>query len=491
MSGRAAEGATAALRRALRRGSTSFTFLPVEVEGSRRAELIQALRGWSGHEGLPTLNVLPFGSAGAEAVEQLVRGARGARDGVVVPDGDALVSFDGGRVVEGLNLARDLLPRYVRGPLVVLCSPEAMAAFATAAPDLFSIRSAALHLSAEHGTAEGVSLPLRIEPTHALLPMRESLSSIEAEAARLEALAGRADAPSAGTLVDAWLLLARRVNRVASSTPGERLRRLALTRRCIGAAEHLAESVGYRSGVAEALEARALYNSGLTMSDRRAAIERAIAIYEELGLRREAASSRGSLGQILYNDFQRHEEGIALMRQSVAQLDQSGDEPWRGDSAKILSEFLVGVGRIDEALAVLREVALPAFEQTSDRRDVLQIRSMVALYEGGRGDTLAALDVMDRDILPAVREFGDERLLAEVLSDAADLHLRAGNVLDRQTGIRLLEEARLVAKRCEHGGVLRSIPRLEQLYGLVPAPRLTTPQNRRERRAHSRRSNAR
>jgi len=491
VNGRAAEGATDALRRALRRGSTSFTFLPVEVEGSRRAELIQTLRGWSGHEGLPTLNVLPFGRAGAEAVEQLVRGARGARDGVVVPDGDALVSFDDGRVVEGLNLARDLLPRYVRGPLVVLCSPEAMAAFATAAPDLFSIRSAALHLSAENGNAESVRLPLRVEPTEALLPMRESLSSIEAEAARLEELAERADAPSAGTLVDAWLLLAKRVNRVAATTPGELVRHLALTRRCIDAAERLAESVGYRSGVAEALEKKSLYDSSLPMIDRRAAIERALAIYEELGLRREAACAKGSLGQLLYTGFHRHEDGLSLLRQSVAQLDQAGDEPWRGDTASTLAKYLVGVGRFDEAIATLCEVALPAYIRTSNTRDILQTCSVVALYDGFRGNTLESIESMDREVLPAVRELGDERLLAEVLRDAADLHLRAGNVLDRQMGIRLLEEARLVAKRCEHGGVLQAIPRTEQLHGLAPASRLTTPQNRRERRAHSRRSNAR
>ncbi|MDO9016293.1 MAG: hypothetical protein Q8S73_10165 [Deltaproteobacteria bacterium] len=140
------EAALATLRRTLRRGGTQFAFVPVVVDDESREEVVRALRGWAGHEGVPALTIFPASADGAGKFDLLLRGGLDPVEGVVIPDGDALVNADEGRLAAGLNLSRDHLGRWVRGPLVVLLSDEGATALARAVPDLHDVRAGSIEI---------------------------------------------------------------------------------------------------------------------------------------------------------------------------------------------------------------------------------------------------------------------------------------------------------------------------------------------------------
>jgi hypothetical protein len=427
-----------ALHRALRRSAGAFAFLPVEVSQDDLSRVRRALRGWSGHDGVAPLKVLPGGAPGVAAVERMLRGAFGVCSGVVISHGDALVQHAEGRLAEGMNVARDVLRREVRGPLVVLLTPEAMAEFTRLAPDLFAVRSTAMSLVDREGEARRansgmwITAPWRPEGDATLV--FDSLDSIRSEAERLRMLTDAQDPPPVATVVDGWLALAERV---ANYAPDD-----ALLDECIEVALRWATARGYDRGRADALMASARLRRGQSAPVRLASIEEDRAVYERIGEHREADR--------------------ALKDVAVLQMI-------KGDK--------------QSAAATVRDAIQRTVAATPRDSGTLLLLSSLTLTLAQTGDVSTALKTMDHDVLPEARARRDPRLLVPILLEASRLHAIAEASNGGWESQRLRREAERLRSR--HEPLFRGFKVLEAVAYDDRVSSSARP-NRAERRAATR-----
>lgn len=129
------------LLRALRR-SPGFSLHIVAVHSNVRDEVLRRLRKQL-PQSAPHLTWLTPGAPGLDQLQGWLdnRSAPSSLQGLVVADGDALLSHDDGHLIAALNVVRDLLGDYLGGPLVLVVSPLGAARIPGLAPDFFQVRA--------------------------------------------------------------------------------------------------------------------------------------------------------------------------------------------------------------------------------------------------------------------------------------------------------------------------------------------------------------
>ena len=276
------------LRRGLKRAA-GFAFYVVVARDMGRVEVLRRLRAWSGVGGVPVLRFFPEGVEGVRAVEAFLaaKDEEHTLGGAVIADGGALIDVEEGNALAALNVARDVLDKMIRGPLLLVLSPEREGDLARRAPDLFDVRAGTVTVEAgavEAGAVDVETLGRRDKGG------ARSVAELQVEAVRLRALAESED-PPLGALVDAWVRLGGKF--LKQGEIGE-------AREAAKRAQRLAELGGYRSGVAKgmALEGDVLAYMG-ELDKAQDWYEKSLAMKEELRDRRGMAVSYHQLGMVV------------------------------------------------------------------------------------------------------------------------------------------------------------------------------------------------
>ncbi|MGK3994927.1 tetratricopeptide repeat protein [Sorangium sp. So ce1024] len=338
------------LRRGLRRAA-SFAFYVVLAADAARAEVLRRLHAWSGSGGVPELRFFAEGAAGAEEVARFLAVSDRTHPlaGAVIPDGVALVETDGGAVVASLNMARDVLGKLIRGPLVLVIAADRAPELSRMAPDLFDVRAATLEIASVPGdAAPRFALDLGENRTTQV----RSRAELQAEAARLRAFAD--DEIPAGSLADAWIRLGHAFFMEAEL--GEAMAAAEEARR-------LAEGIGYTSGVGDALalEAQVLEKTG-PVETWEQALRRTLALRREAGEPVRLAADLRRLGRALAL-LGRLEEAEGLLREAVALYEQLGDVRGRAIVMGDVADILEHRGQVDEALRIRQQEVLPVHQR--------------------------------------------------------------------------------------------------------------------------------
>ena len=165
-----ADGRIDALYRAVA-WSESFALIFVHVPaGPAREELLERFRAWSGQGEMPEVRVEKL-SAAERPYERLEKLAlAGSKRTAVLLTGleQHVMGANACPALAELNFARDLLPRIVPGPLVLVGSDEMFLALLGSAPDLFTWRQFEISVHAV-GQVEPARVetapPVRVEVT--------------------------------------------------------------------------------------------------------------------------------------------------------------------------------------------------------------------------------------------------------------------------------------------------------------------------------------
>lgn len=377
------------LRRILRRAKGSYALIRVVTDDVARGAVFDALR--TGSDGGPVLRFLPSGAEGAAALEMILRGGGEPTEGIVVPDGDTLLSFDEGRVLTALNLARERLRAVMQGPLVLVLSPEADAALARRAPDL---RDATLGVVRVEGDAPP---SLDIE--------REGITREQAEAEFARILA--ANLPD-GEAVDALVALGRRrrLSVFNREEPNDR----ELIRQIAREALDRAVRAGYERGIANAeVLGVATGPTALDRTERRRLLVDAIARLDRLGL--SVDLDRAQAQSLLAMDLCMSgsvDEGLRIYREVVLpEVDRSDSLRDQIGAREALMRALDHVGRFREAALVARDEMLPLVRATQDRQAVLRLMVLAASNLVRAGDDDRAIAWFHDEIIPLARALDD------------------------------------------------------------------------------------
>ncbi|MDI3289457.1 tetratricopeptide repeat protein [Polyangium sp. 15x6] len=171
------------LREALA-GSLGFTMIFIHAPpGPVREEILARLRGWAGQDEVPPLVEVELQPGewphyrlrdlGLEDAERTMVALTGLEQHIVGDQASPpLASF---------NFARDALPTWIPGPLVIVASDEAFVALSLSAPDLVSWRAYELNVHAADGGPKS-------EPPARVLPYEFPDPDAAAEVERLSGI---------------------------------------------------------------------------------------------------------------------------------------------------------------------------------------------------------------------------------------------------------------------------------------------------------------
>ena len=178
-----ADGRIDALYRAVA-WSESFALIFVHVPaGPAREELLERFRAWSGRDEMPEVRVEKL-SAAERPYERLEKlGLDSSKRTAVILTGleQHVMGANACPALAELNFARDLLPRIMPGPLVLVGSDEVFLALLGSAPDLFTWRQFEISVrAAGQAEAAGVEAAPPVKP--------KATVDAQAEAERLGAL---------------------------------------------------------------------------------------------------------------------------------------------------------------------------------------------------------------------------------------------------------------------------------------------------------------
>lgn len=343
-----------ALRRGLRRAD-GFTLYFVLASGAARAEVLRRLKAWSGKDGTPEMRFLPEGDECARATLKLLEREDPALPlrGVVIPHAEALLDVEGGAAIAALNLARDILGGIVEGPLVLALPADRAGELPRAAPDLFDVRSGMFEVEAvpvPGGTSEIAFPGLPTGP-------QRSPEELTAAAARLQALTAAPEPPPAGALADAWLKMGWQLWLAA---------RWDEASRAAQEARRLSESVGYWSGIAQALVLKGDVERFTNhLSDAKAAYEDAVTIYRSMADRLGEANALEGLGN-LFADIGRLEDAANAYSEALALYKEVNARRSYANTLEGLGDLLIRTDRFQEARKIYSE-ALAMHKMTQDR----------------------------------------------------------------------------------------------------------------------------
>lgn len=451
----------ARLRRLIKRTAGSFALVRVVADDAARGDVLSVMQGLR-EEG-QALRVLPDGAEGASALEGALRGVDGPCDGMVVPDADALVRFDDGRVLDGLNLARDRLSSLVRGPLVLVLSPRGDAALAVRAPDL---RDATLGLvRVEAGVGAEMDAPFK----------RATWREVEAELSRILSAE-----MSDGEAVDALVWLAKRWHHSSQMDPSDHADRdRQLTERIAGEAQRRAERSGYVRGIANAMVLRAMSNGQrLVFEQRRQLIEDAIQRLQAIGLSADfdLLGARSSLASVLMQNGH-VDEGLRLFEaEIIPAVDSSFGVEDQISAREALATNLHRLGHAHDAARLTLEEIVPLARRAGQTSAEVRQLALGAAYLVGASRYDEAITILRDEVVPKARAAGDDLDLAFAYATLAEAAEHRGGSGDLSQATLYADFAkRLYAKVGEASAVKRMDEILKRL-----AP--TSPGNRAERR---------
>ena len=310
--------------RALRRIGQEPSLFIVIAEGEGADEFFRRFGVWRRLAGVPRFDELGVGEEGVRRLDLKLRGHGGQHFGLLLSSADALITVDQGRVLEGLNIARDSLERVARGPLVLVFSESGARTFAERAPDLYDARTMTGTFVVVPAPREHIEQPRR--RTRQRLP-----SEIEATVRR--EMSSEAPIPF-GSAIDVLLSVAERYRRSGNSENASRV-----------AAECavLSRKHGYAEGVGRSLCTHAIVN--IDNLELRCSLK--MAVEEALSIAREH-----HLDRLLVF--------AAECRARLYDLD----------------------GCHQDASRILQEEVVPALESLGDQSLILDLQDTAAFYSG-------------------------------------------------------------------------------------------------------------
>jgi hypothetical protein len=401
----------ASLRRAIVRMERTFSLHLVHASMSVRDALSEVL---SDDPTLPLFMVAPLGAQCASFIRDLLRSTFEPLDGVIIADVDALLLDDGLDALDALNLARDRLHQLVRGPMILVVSPENDQRLRIAAPDLVSVLATSSALSGEAATT--------LIDTIARDGWRQTHTDVDALERRLEHAEHRA---TPGALAFGWsevaLLL---LNRVAAepaialrvNTAIKNARRFATPLRfervlalCDLAVEQLAMATGERA-------------------PRRDRVGAALAVLDRVGSVIDQSSAALTLANILLRTDEVGSREVVIERLLPRLRDARVSEGF----AQMLERAVASALVTDSAFAALGVMnrCWSGDEPWMSEVDRARLQGVRAQLRFQAGDVEGAVQDVDEALL-AARRYG-ERFEANLSLLAARLHLSRGAAADRQ-----------------------------------------------------------
>lgn len=417
----------ASLRRAIVRMERTFSVHLVHASMSVREALSEFL---SDDPTLPLLTIAPLGARCASFVRDLLRGTFEPLDGVILADVDALLLDDGRDALDALNLARDRLHELVRGPMILVVSPENDQRLRVAAPDLASVIATSSVLS-----SEAVSTLI---DTLAGDDWRRAHTDVDALERRLERSEHSA---TPGALAFGWcevaLLL---VNQVAAdpsiaqrvNTAIKNARRFATPLRfervlalCDIAVEQLAMVTGERA-------------------PRRDRVEVAMAVLDRVGSAIDRSSAVLTLANILLRSDEVASRGFVIEHLLPRLREARASESFARTLERVIGSVLVTDNEFT-ALRVLNQ-CWSGDEPWVNEVDRASLQGTRAQLRFQTGDIEGAVRDVDEALLVARRH--SERFEANLSLLAAWLHLSRGAATDRRlAGVLASRFDELVARR--------------------------------------------
>lgn len=411
--------------RALGRAGRHFGLYVIVASGLGRDEVVRRLHAWGGLDGIPALETLAHGESGARHLELVLRGKSAVHAGLVCPDADVLLDFEGGQVVAALNLARDVLYRYVRGPLVLVFSKTGVDRFAHEAFDLYETRAITVTIEVD---ALGATTR---QPSKPLSQPAPRLEDLEAEARELESRSREEDGLPAGTLADQWLALGWRCATHHA---------VQLAVQCATRAREIAQANGYLKAVADAwrLEANAIrFNAPADELVRM--LDQATKMYDELNLPLERALTRVMVAEVLQT-LGNYDESLRIHQEEVIPVCvRLGRSRLYAATLGKVADVLEKRGDYDGALRIRRDVQLPIYDRLGDVRERAVALGEIADVLQRRGDYEEVLRIHREEEIPVYERLNDERARAVAMGKIADVLLVRGDH-DEALRIHLHEE---------------------------------------------------
>lgn len=287
--------------RALRRIGQEPALFVVIAEGDGAREFLRRFGVWQWLPGVPRFDELGSGDEGVRRLDLKLRGHGSQHFGLLLREADALITLDQGRVLEGLNIARDSLERVARGPLVLIFSEGGAKAFAEWAPDLYDARTMTATLEVIPDVGGRID-QLRVPPGRP-----RQLSDVEAEIR--DEMESETPIPF-GSAIDRLLTVAQHYQTVGDGNAVDRI-----TSECVT----LSRRHGYAEGIGRALCAHAIGNLGRRLVDLsllKAEVDEALSLAREHHLDRLLAFAAVCRAQ-LYNLEGLPQEASRLLRESA------------------------------------------------------------------------------------------------------------------------------------------------------------------------------
>lgn len=98
-------------------------------------------------------------------------------------------------------------------------------------------------------------------------------------------------------------------------------------------------------------------------------------------------------------------------------------------------------GRVDDAIAVLRDEVIPELHRLGDAREWAVFSGTLAAAEVARGRVSEGTRILRDDVLPVLRRLGERPNLVLTCRNLATLLQKSGRGQDRAEARRLLREA--------------------------------------------------
>lgn len=155
------------------------------------------------------------------------------------------------------------------------------------------------------------------------------------------------------------------------------------------------------------------------------AFDRALEAFQAIGDQRSASTARVNLATI-HSAAGRTEQAEALLREAVVGFERTGDRPQLARARYTLGQLELRQGELDAALAAMRE-SLALFRDAGARRRVCFVERKVGELEGRRLE-LAAAEASLTASLTCAREIGDRNLEAHALTGLGQLALDRGRL---------------------------------------------------------------
>jgi tetratricopeptide (TPR) repeat protein len=314
------------------------------------------------------------------------------------------------------NERRNLFASHLRAPLSLCLPPSLEAEFGRAAPDLWSIRSAALTI--REPAIQPAPIASILEPE--MFSLAPEVTAEELEQAKQAAGSGH---PSA--LRRLAILLSRQ-----SDSDLQKGQLNPALRTLVEEVLPLCEQLGDAGMRAATLFNIARIHTLQGNTDEALAIlrEQVLPVFEELGQVHSRAVTLGQIADILV-DRGEFDEALRIRREEELPVyEKLGDAHSRALTLRKISDILHSRGQFDEALRILREEVLPVVERLGEARSQALTLGKIADVLEDRGQIDEALRIRREEELPVYEKSGDIYSRALTLGKVADILRDSGQL---------------------------------------------------------------